>query len=251
LLIATGSDSKTREIVKALGHAIEEPVPSLFTFNVRDKRIDGLAGVSVEAVNLKMDLLMQRGALLITHWGLSGPAVLRLSAWGARELHQKNYRARLVVNWLDNYSFDKAFEVLQENKAWHANARKKVATNPAFSQIPLRLWKQLTHFIGDKNWAAVSKTELRELASELTAGEFMIEGRGQFKEEFVTCGGVRLNEVDFKTMQSRIVDGLFFAGEVLDIDGITGGFNFQSSWTTGWVAGNALSSSSPITHLTI
>ena len=240
VLIATGSDSKTREIVKSLGHAIEEPVPSLFTFNVKDKRIEGLAGISVESVTLKMDSVVQSGPLLVTHWGLSGPAVLRVSAWGARTLHEKNYRAKLIVNWLGNYTFDKAVEVLQRHKDWHGNARKKVSAEPALTQLPLRLWKQLTQFIGEKNWADVSKAELRNLATELTTGEFRIEGKGQFKEEFVTCGGVELSEVDFKTMQSRLLEGLFFAGEVLDIDGLTGGFNFQSAWTTGWIAGNAL-----------
>jgi predicted Rossmann fold flavoprotein len=241
LIIATGSDSKTREIVKSLGHTIIDPVPSLFTFNIKDKRIDGLAGVSLENVTLKMDTVTTQGALLITHWGLSGPAVLRCSAWGARILFDKKYNSPLTINWLGDYTLDSALEVLQRNKDWHENARKKVLSQPAFSQIPLRLWKQLAYFIGDKNWGDVSKAELRKLAQELTAGEFMIQGKGIFKEEFVTCGGVSLKEVDFKTMQSRIVDNLFFAGEVLDIDGITGGFNFQSSWTTGWLAGNALS----------
>ena len=240
LLIATGSDSRTREIVKALGHTIAEPVPTLFTFNIKDKRIYGLAGLSVENVTLKMEALTQRGALLITHWGLSGPAVLRLSAWGARELQEMKYRSRFTVNWLGDYKPDAALEVLQRSKDWHANARKKVSSQTAFSQIPIRLWKQLTLFIGEKNWSDVSNAELRKLAEELTAGEYVIEGKGIFKEEFVTCGGVNLNEVDFKTMQSRVVENLFFAGEVLDIDGITGGFNFQSSWTTGWLAGNAL-----------
>ena len=240
LLIATGSDSKTRETVQSLGHSIVEPVPSLFTFNVKDPRIDGLAGVSVENVALKMDSIITRGALLVTHWGLSGPAVLRCSAWGARELQAKKYQAKLIVNWLDDYSFDKALDILTRNKEWKDNVRKKVGTTPAFSQIPARLWKQLTGFFGEKNWADVSKAELRTLAQELTAGEFQITGKGQFKEEFVTAGGVTLREVDFKTMQSRVVDGLYFAGEVLDIDGITGGFNFQSSWTTGWLAGSAL-----------
>lgn len=241
LLIATGSDRKTLEALKSFGHTIIDPVPSLFTFNIKDKRIEGLSGVSVEHVTLKMDSITTRGALLITHWGMSGPAVLRLSAWGARELFEKKYHARLTVNWLDEYSFDNALDVLQRNKEWKENTRKKVSSAPAFSQIPLRLWRQLVHFIGDKNWGDLSKTELRRLAQELTAGEFEIRGKGQFKEEFVTCGGVSLKDVDFKTMQSRVVDGLFFAGEVLDIDGITGGFNFQSSWTTGWLAGNALS----------
>jgi predicted Rossmann fold flavoprotein len=243
LIIATGSDSKTREIVKSLGHSVEEPVPSLFTFNVKDKRIDGLAGVSVEHVTVKMETVITQGPLLITHWGLSGPAILKCSAWGARILFDKKYRSALTVNWLGDYKLDAALEVLQRNKDWHENARKKIATQPAFSQIPLRLWKQLTSFLGDKNWGDISRAGLRKLAEELTAGQFEISGKGIFKEEFVTCGGVKLNEVDFKTMQSRIVDGLYFAGEVLDIDGITGGFNFQSSWTTGWLAGSALAQS--------
>ena len=240
LLVATGSDRKTLELIQGLGHSIEEPVPSLFTFNIKNPRIEGLAGVSLEDVRLKMDTIVQRGPLLITHWGLSGPAVLRVSAWGARELSARKYQARLTVNWLGDYTFERAQEVLQKNKEWQENARKKVHTQQAFSQVPSRLWKQIVHFIGEKNWSDVSKAELRKLAGELTAGEFSIQGKGPFKEEFVTCGGVKLNEVDFKTMQSRVVDGLFFAGEVLNIDGLTGGFNFQSAWTTGWLAGNAL-----------
>jgi predicted Rossmann fold flavoprotein len=132
-------------------------------------------------------------------------------------------------------------DVLTRNKEWKENVRRNIGSTSAFTQIPVRLWKQLVYFIGDKNWGDLSKVELRRLASELTASEFAIEGKGQFKEEFVTCGGVNLKEVNIKTMQSRIVDDLFFAGEVLDIDGITGGFNFQSSWTTGWIAGRTLS----------
>jgi predicted Rossmann fold flavoprotein len=241
LLIATGSDRKTLAVVKSLGHTVIDPVPSLFTFNIKDKRIQNLAGVSVEDVTLQMDSVTTRGALLITHWGMSGPAVLRCSAWGARILFDKKYASPLTVNWLGDYKPDAALEVLTRNKEWKENARKKVAAHSAFSQIPIRLWKQLAHFTGEKNWADVSKAELRKLAEELTEGEFKIEGKGQFKEEFVTCGGVSLKEVDFKTMQSRVVENLFFAGEALDIDGLTGGFNFQSSWTTGWIAGNALS----------
>ncbi len=240
LLFATGGDRKSLDLIRKLGHTIADPVPSLFTFNIKDKRIDGLAGLSVDDVTLTMDSLTARGPLLITHWGMSGPAVLRLSAWGARILFDKKYASTLTVNWLGNYKLDSTLEVLQRNKDWHENARKKVLAHSAFSQIPLRLWKQLVHFIGEKNWADVSKAELRRLAEELTAGEFRIQGKGQFKEEFVTCGGVSLKEVDFKTMQSRVVDGLFFAGEVLDIDGITGGFNFQAAWTTGWLAGSAM-----------
>jgi len=156
-------------------------------------------------------------------------------------LHGMKYRSPLTVNWLGDYKVDSALEVLRRSKDWLANARRKVSSQTVFSQIPIRLWKQLTHFIGEKNWSDISRAEMRKLAEELTAGEYLIEGKGIFKEEFVTCGGVNLNEVDFKTMQSRAVKNLFFAGEVLDIDGITGGFNFQSSWTTGWLAGNALS----------
>jgi hypothetical protein len=240
LLIATGSDRKTWEIVKALGHTVIDPVPSLFTFNIKDRRIDGLAGLSVEDVTLKMDSVTARGALLITHWGLSGPVALRCSAWGARELFEKKYKAKLLINWLGGYSLDKALDILRQNREWRENAGKRVSTHPAFSQIPLRLWKQLAEFVGEKNWADVSKTELRKLAEELTAGEFTIHGKGQFREEFVTCGGVSLKEVDFRSMQSRLLPGLYFAGEVLDIDGLTGGFNFQSSWTTGWLVGSAL-----------
>ena len=240
LMIATGSDRKTLDIAQSLGHSIEEPVPSLVTFNISDPRIAGLAGVSVEDVTLQMESIVQHGPLLITHWGLSGPVVLRVSAWGARELHQKKYQAKLIVNWLGDFQFDKTLEILQRNKDWPENARKKMSSQQAFSQVPTRLWKQLAHFVGEKNWADVSKAELRRLAQELTAGEFTITGKGQFKEEFVTCGGIKLNEVDFKTMQSRLVDNLFFAGEVLNIDGLTGGFNFQSAWTTGWLAGSAL-----------
>lgn len=240
LLFASGGDRKSLDLVRKLGHTIADPVPSLFTFNIKDKRIADLAGVAVEDVTLKMDSLTARGPLLITHWGMSGPAVLRLSAWGARILFDKKYASSLTVNWLGDYKLDSVLEILQRNKDWHENARKKIATHAAFSQIPIRLWKQLVHFIGDKNWGDVSKAELKKLAEELTAGEFKIQGKGQFKEEFVTCGGVSLKEVDFKTMQSRVVDGLFFAGEVLDIDGITGGFNFQAAWTTGWLAGSAM-----------
>ena len=243
LLFATGGDRKSLNLIRSLGHTILEPVPSLFTFNIKDKRLHDLAGVSVEDVTLKMDSLTARGPLLITHWGMSGPAVLRLSAWGARILFEKKYASTLTVNWLGDYKPDAALEVLQRNKDWHENARKKIAAHAAFSQVPIRLWKQLVYFIGDKNWADVSKAEIQKLAQELTAGEFRIQGKGQFKEEFVTCGGVSLKEVDFKTMQSRMVDDLFFAGEVLDIDGLTGGFNFQSAWTTGWLAGSALGES--------
>ncbi len=240
LLFATGGDSKSLALIQALGHPVVPTAPSLFTFNVSDKRIEGLAGLSVEDAALQMETVRARGALLVTHWGLSGPAALRCSAWGARILAEKNYRAKLLVNWLGDYSFEKTLEVLTRYKEWKENARKQVAAHPAFSQIPLRLWKRLAEFVGDKNWADLSKAELRRLAGELCAGEFEIIGKGRFKDEFVSCGGARLKEVNFKTMQSRVVENLFFAGEVLDVDGVTGGFNLQAAWTTGWIAGEGL-----------
>lgn len=242
IMFATGGDRKSHQLIASLGHSIVPPVPSLFTFNVKDARIDGLEGLAMEDAALTMEGLAARGPLLITHWGMSGPAVLRLSAWGARLLFENHYEALLTVNWLGDYKLDSALEVLQRNRDWPANARKKVSSHAAFSQVPIRLWRQLTAFLGDKNWGDVSKSELRKLAEELTEGRFSIKGKGQFKEEFVTCGGVALKEVDFKTMQSRLTPGLFFGGEVLDIDGITGGFNFQAAWTTGWLAGSALGS---------
>jgi len=191
----------------------------------------------------KTDIAPQTGPLLITHWGLSGPATLRTSAWGARWLYTNQYQAGLLVNWLYPLTFEKVLENLQKYKNDPANSRKKPGANPLFDPLPARLWKRLTEAAGiaeTQNWADVSKPALRKLAEELTAGRYEITGKGQFKDEFVTCGGVKLDEVDFKTMQSRKIPGLFFAGEVLDIDGLTGGFNFQNAWTTGWLAGGAL-----------
>lgn len=241
VLMASGSNLLAQEMLKALGHSITAHAPSLFTFNIPDARLEGLAGIAVENATIRLETLTQRGPLLITHWGLSGPAVLKLSAWGARLLFEKQYRASLQINWLGDTTLDKALELLQRHKTLPENARKKALNEPAFDQLPIRLWKQLARAsLQDKNWGDVSKTELRQLAQELTSGQFEMTGKGQFKDEFVTCGGVHLDEVDFKTMQSRRVPGLFFAGEVLDIDGVTGGFNFQSAWTTGWLAGSAL-----------
>lgn len=250
LLFATGGDSASQALLAGLGHTIEHGVPSLFTFNIRDPRLEGLAGLSVpqaelrllEADGEKSAIAPQRGPLLITHWGLSGPAALRTSAWGARWLHERNYRAGLSVNWLSPLTTEKALENLQNIRNNPTNSRKKPTAHPLFD-LPARLWARLVLAAGiaeNTNWADVSKAAIRALAEELTAGRYQISGKGQFKEEFVTCGGVRLDEVDFKTMQSKKIPGLFFAGEVLDIDGLTGGFNFQNAWTTGWLAGSAL-----------
>ena len=244
VLIATGGNkgSAGHAIAAALGHTIEPPVPSLFTFHIADPRLVGLEGLSVPAAATSVPgtKLADRGPLLVTHWGLSGPAVLKLSAWGARELAARGYRFPLVVSWTGDTPA-RAFETIL---AWReANPRKQVATLNPFG-LPARLWERLVAAVPglapEAQWAGVSKDNLQKLAAQSAAAEFTVEGKSLNKEEFVTCGGVRLREVDFKTMESRVCPGLHFAGEVLDIDGITGGFNFQAAWTTGWLAGRAM-----------
>ncbi len=240
VLLATGSNTQVYSWLTALGHEITPPVPSLFTFKVDDPRLAGLAGVSVPdaEVTLADTTLTQRGPLLVTHWGLSGPAVLKLSAWGARELHGYDYRVPLRVNWLPELHSEIVKEKLRDCK--DAEPRKTVAGHPLFG-LPGRLWASLAQAAGlAERWADVSKAQLGWLAEELQRGRFEVSGKGVFKEEFVTCGGVSLNEVNFRTMESRVCPGLYFAGELLDIDGVTGGFNFQNAWATGYLAGRAL-----------
>jgi predicted Rossmann fold flavoprotein len=184
--------------------------------------------------------LQERGPLLVTHWGLSGPAVLKLSAWGARGLHDCDYRFALLVNWAPAFSAETLRAELDRARAAHP--KKRLGTWCPVG-LPLRLWEKLLVAAGldpETQWAVVPGAALRALAAQVCAGEFAVAGKSMFKEEFVTCGGVRLSEVDFKTMESRLVPGLHFAGEVLDIDGITGGFNFQAAWTGGWLAGRAM-----------
>ncbi len=245
VLLATGSQGQGYAIAQSLGHSLEPPVPSLFTFNVSDPRLQDLAGVSVPSAHLRLQVdeaapLQQTGPLLITHWGLSGPAVLKLSAWGARRLHDQHYRAELIVNWLPTQNPETLRQELLKVKA--QLAQRAIATScPVL--IPRRLWERLIDFAGiapATRWAELSNKSLNRLLEELTRGRYTITGKGVFKEEFVTCGGVRLAEVDFKTMESRLCPGLYFAGEILDIDGVTGGFNFQSAWTTGWLAGQSM-----------
>jgi predicted flavoprotein YhiN len=246
LLLATGSSPVGYAIAQSLGHTIVPPVPSLFTFNLRDPRLEGLAGVSVPAVQIRLQTedktsFEQTGALLITHWGISGPAVLKLSAWGARSLHDHHYQASLQINWLPTYKQD---VLRQQLTAVRSQLAKKLVFANCPVPIPRRLWERLLLYIGvpeAERWADVSNKTLNLLLQELTHGQYTVLGKGVFKEEFVTCGGVNLKEIDFKTMQSRQCPGLFFAGEILDIDGITGGFNFQSAWTTGWLAGQGMS----------
>ncbi|MDJ0704574.1 MAG: NAD(P)/FAD-dependent oxidoreductase [Leptolyngbyaceae cyanobacterium MO_188.B28] len=245
ILLATGGSPQGHRLAKSLGHTLELPVPSLFTFNVHDPALRQMAGVSVNSTAVKLSVpdakpLKQTGPLLITHWGLSGPAVLKLSAWGARLLHDHRYQAQLQVNWLPDANPEDVRGQLTSAKTDFP--KRGVATYCPF-KIPRRLWQYLVQRIGiDEGvlWSGLSKKTLNKLVEELTQGNYPIQGKGVFKEEFVTCGGVKLKDVNFKTMESRLCPGLYFAGEILDIDGVTGGFNFQSAWTTAWLAGQAM-----------
>src|ERR1017187_43876 len=244
VLIATGGGraSAGLSIAAGLGHSIVPPVPSLFTFHIDDPRLRGLEGVSVPAAGASVRAMRLRecGPVLVTHWGISGPAILRLSAWGARELHAAGYRFTLAVNWAEPRTAEQARADLESDRAAHP--RRRVATANPFG-LPVRLWERLVAGAGiasEATWATLPNDLLRALALQATASEFAVAGKSMNKEEFVTCGGVRLDEVDMATMESRICPGLHFAGEVLDIDGITGGYNFQAAWTTGWQAGRAM-----------
>jgi predicted Rossmann fold flavoprotein len=242
LLLATGSNRQGYAWAVALGHTVEPPVPSLFTFTIADPRLDGLAGLSVANVRARLPEagLAQEGPLLVTHWGLSGPAVLKLSAWGARYLHDQAYHATLEVDWLPQLDGEALRQALAAARA--ERARRLVAGEALFG-LPQRLWRRLVAAAGvveEQRWADMSNKELSHLAGELSRGRFLIAGKGLFKEEFVTCGGVRLDEVDFRTMESRRCPHLYLAGEILDVDAVTGGFNFQSAWTTGYLAGQAM-----------
>ncbi len=248
LLLATGSSRIGYQLAQQLGHHIESPVPSLFTFNVPEAKLRGLAGISVNPVRLRLYVgdnspLEQIGPLLITHWGVSGPAVLKLSAWGARLLHDHHYQATLSVNWLPDFTQEQVREnILAIKNEW---AKRAIALHRGVD-LPHRLWQYIIARVGittDDRWAGLSNKTLNLLVQEITQGKYLINGKGVFKEEFVTCGGVNLKEIDFKTMESKLVPNLYFAGEILDIDGVTGGFNFQSAWTTGYLAGVAMGNS--------
>lgn len=250
LLLATGGNKTNAgfEFARRFGHTIEPPVPSLFTFHVKDPRLQDLSGVSVEvaATVVRGTTLKESGPLLITHWGLSGPAVLKLSAWGARILHDCDYQFILAVNWAPQFRSEQLVAALEQARA--ANPKKQLGTWCPVG-LPLRLWERLIAAAGlqlTAIWTNVSGASLRALAAQIGNGEFAVNGKSTFKEEFVTCGGVKLSEVDFKTMESRLVPGLYFAGEVLDIDGITGGFNFQAAWTGGYLAGRAMAAAREI-----
>ncbi|WNM19949.1 BaiN/RdsA family NAD(P)/FAD-dependent oxidoreductase [Flavobacterium capsici] len=241
LVMTTGSNPKVWDMLQNLGHSIVPPVPSLFTFNIKDKRIKDLMGLSSLAqVKVKNSKLEATGPLLITHWGMSGPGILRLSAWGAILLAEKNYQFAILVNWLPDTTTEEAIDQLKELKLEHA---KKVISKKSPFDMPNRLWESLVLAAGiseETKWADLSKNQLHQLANQLTTGEFQVNGKSTFKEEFVTAGGIDLKEINFKTMESKLHEGLFFAGEIVNIDAITGGFNFQNAWTSGYIVANSL-----------
>lgn len=243
LVMTTGSNPKIWEMLTEIGHSIIEAVPSLFTFNIKDNRIKDLMGLSAFAsVKVKNTKLESSGPLLITHWGMSGPGILRLSAWGARILAEKNYQFVLEVNWLNNLTFEETLEKLKELKLEHS---KKAVSKKSPFDFPNRLWESLvlaSEISEETKWADLSKNQLHNLANQLTHGQFQVNGKSTFKEEFVTAGGIDLKEINFKTMESKLHENLFFAGEIVNIDAITGGFNFQNAWTGGFIAAEAIAS---------
>jgi predicted Rossmann fold flavoprotein len=244
LLFATGGcrTAAMGRFAESLGHTLEPPVPSLFTFHIEQPWLRSLAGVSVPEVEASVPgtKLREKGPVLVTHWGLSGPVVLRLSAWGARELHAMDYKYPLHVNWLPGLNENGVNDELNRR---HKEQPGRLVVNVPIGSLPARLWEQLVLSAGiprGMRWAELSRANRHGLVETLRRAEFSVTGKSLNKEEFVTCGGVKLSEVNFKTMESRICPGLHFAGELLDIDGITGGFNFQAAWTTGWIAGKAM-----------
>ena len=244
LLLATGGcrTAAAGNLAVSLGHTLETPVPSLFTFHSATVWLRDLAGISVESVEALVPgtRLRERGALLVTHTGLSGPVILRLSAWGARALHDCDYKFAVHLNWLPHLG---AEEIAAELNARREQQPAKLVINTPIAPLPARLWERLVVTAGvepDTRWSRLTRAAQHRLIQQLIRTEVSVTGKSLNKDEFVTCGGVRLREVNFKTMESRICPGLYFAGELLDIDGITGGFNFQSAWTTGWLAGQAL-----------
>ena len=237
VICTTGSHLRTWKLLESIGHTIEKPVPSLFTFNTKDIRLKDLMGVSVPQVKLQIvnTKLKTEGPLLITHWGLSGPAILKLSAWGAKELSTLQYKFNLEINWSGLTTAEEVKKYLIDTKQAHS---KKQFSNTILFQLPSRLWNSLILFSQiepTKKWADISSKEILILVDLFYKSNFQITGKSTNKDEFVTCGGVNLKEIDFKTMQSKIVPQFYFAGEVIDIDAITGGFNFQAAWSTAWI----------------
>ena len=246
VVIATGGSNRrsTYEWLEELGHSIVEPVPSLFTFNFKEKVFESLSGISIEngSVGIEGTSYQHDGPILITHWGLSGPAVLKTSAWAARYLNEQNYNFTIRVNWLHPLNPQEVQQKLK--KLRDTNARKTTQKQDTFP-IPNRLWNrflELSEIDPKTRWAELSNENLHDFTQELTNASYEIEGKTTYKEEFVTSGGIPLDEVNMGTMESEKTDNLYFAGEVLNIDGITGGYNFQSAWTTGWIAAQNIGS---------
>jgi len=240
VVIATGGSNRrsTYEWLEDLGHSIVEPVPSLFTFNFKDKIFEDLSGISVKGCSVAIEgtSYQHTGPILITHWGLSAPAVLKTSAWAARYLYDQEYHFTIRVNWLHPHDEQEVRNSLKQLR--QDNARKTVAKQAQFP-IPNRLWERFLELLDiapDTRWAELSNEQIHNLAQQLTNARYEIEGKTTYKEEFVTSGGIPLSEVNMGTMESKKCPNLYFAGEVLNIDGITGGYNFQSAWTTGWLA---------------
>lgn len=250
IVVATGSNPKIWQVLEGLGHSVVPAVPSLFTFNIKDGRIVDLPGIATNArIKILSDngkeVLENEGPLLITHWGMSGPAVLKLSAWGARMLEPLKYHFRIEVNWLNTLSEEDVFDSLKELKT--TQGRQTIFKYAQF-ELPKRLWQNLVKASGiDERltWADATRQNFQNIANQLTAGIFEVTGKSTFKEEFVTAGGVDLKEVNFKTFESRICGNLYFSGEVLNIDAITGGFNFQNAWTGGYIVSQNLFSPNP------
>ena len=248
LILATGSNPKIWELMQTFGHLVVNPVPSLFTFNIKDARIKELPGVATQvSIKVKDTKLSSNGPLLITHWGMSGPAILKLSAWGARILHDKNYLFTIFVNWLNDLDTEDVEKTLKELKLEHA---KKAVSKKSPFEITNRLWESLVLASGieaETKWADLSKIQLQNLSEQLTNGVFQVNGKSTFKEEFVTAGGIDLKEINFKTMESKLHENLYFAGEIVNIDAITGGFNFQNAWTSGFIVAEAIAFSTDST----
>lgn len=236
IILATGSSSEGHRWAESLGHTIQKPVPSLFTFNVPTSPLLTLSGITLDSATLQIagTVFTQTGPLLLTHFGFSGPAALKLSAWAARHLFESNYRIELRINWLPDLSQEVILHQFLQLKS-HSPQKNLASENPF--HLPKNLWKL---FAGPhERMGSIPHKELHLLSQKLHADPYQVDGKTTHKEEFVTCGGVELKEVDFKTMQSKICPGLFFTGEILDIDGVTGGFNFQAAWTTAFLAGTS------------
>lgn len=238
IIITTGSSTQIYDLIGSKGHEIIKPVPSLFTFNIKDERIDGLAGVSAAQCEVKIEgtKFMETGPVLITHWGMSGPGILKLSARAARELAGVNYNFNIRINWDTRFTRDSILDYLKE---WKQDHHKQFVKAYSPIKVPQRLWHGLLikdPKLLETKWADVSNKQLERIGEACCFSFFNVNGKSTFKEEFVTAGGISLKEVDFRTMQSKVLPGIYFAGEVLDIDAVTGGFNFQAAWTTAFIA---------------